>query len=130
MIHELLPWRTLTRTGVPPLKVCRRPIQAGEVTVPVGATLDPEVFPHQIRAERLRQFYEMRRLEPVNPPPDTRQYYRERQAQSEVENAVIEPITPVAAHIVAGGLPTVEVPVEEETARPRGPRWRRPVPRK
>lgn len=133
MIHELLPWRTLTRMGVPPLKVRRRPLAVGEVTVAVGAILDPELFPAQIRAQRLRQFYEQRRLEPATPVVGTRQYHCEQQA------ALVAPVVPVASRIVAEDLPAVEVPVEEsaddavkeeETARPKARRWRRPTPRR
>lgn len=128
IVRELIPWPQLTRTGIPALRVCRRPIEAGEVTVPVGATLNPEVFPPQIRAQRLRQFYEQRRLEPVHAPVGTRQYYRELQAREQAENAVIEPITPVAAHIVAEELPAVPVAEEATPERPKK-RWQRPRPR-
>lgn len=124
MIHQLVPWFQLTRTGIPPLKVARRPLVVGEVTIPVGATLDPEIFPLQIRTQRLRQFYEARRLEPVNPLPDSQQYYRERFLRLHGgQEAPIAPITPVASKIVAGSLPGVEVPVTEEPKRkPKGGR--------
>ena len=110
MIYELLPWRTLTRLAVPPLRVTRRDLTVGEVTFPVGATIDPEVFPLQIRKERLRQFYEQRRLEPVNAPPDSRQFYREQRAR--LQEAVIEPIQPVASQIVADLPSTPVAPVK------------------
>ena len=118
MIHQLIPWFQLTRTGIPAMKVARRPLTLGEVTVPVGAPLDPELIPLAIRKQRLRQFYEQRRLEPVDPLPTSQQYYRERFEQMHGgQEAVIEPITPVASQIVAGDLPTVDVPVVEETPR-------------
>ena len=126
MIHELIPWNTLTRFGtVPALKVARRPLVIGEVTISVGATFDSELLPPQIRRERLRQFYEMRRLELVDPPRDSRQYFREqlaRQQGLEVDFP-IEPITPAASKIVAD-LPAVEVPVESprRPAKPKGGR--------
>ena len=41
MIHALVPWRDLTSAGVPSLKVIRRPLEIGEVIVPVGETVDP-----------------------------------------------------------------------------------------
>jgi hypothetical protein len=112
MIHELLPWNTLTRfRTVPALKVARRPLVIGDVIVPVGETLDPELFPQAVRMQRLRQFYEMRLLELVDSPADSRQYYREQLARQQgLESAVpIEPVMPVASQIVAD-LPSVEVP--------------------
>lgn len=121
MIHELIPWNTLTRLGtIPALKVARRPLVVGEVTVPVGATLDPELFPPQIRRERLRQFYEMRRLELVNPPADSRQYYREQLARMQGQEAPIAPIQPVASRIVAD-LPSIEVTLMDDDG-PKGAR--------
>lgn len=121
MIHQLIPWFQLTRTGIPALKVTRRPLVVGEVTIAVGQTLDPEIFPLAIRQQRLRQFYEMRRLEPVDPGPDSQQYYRERfmRLHGGGQEAPIEPIMPVASQVVAGGLPAVEVPVAEEPHRPK-----------
>jgi hypothetical protein len=120
MIRNLIPWTELTRTGIPALKVCRRPMVLGEVTIAVGEALDPEVFPLQIRKQRLRQFYEARLLEPVNPLPTSLQFYRERQlARQEVP---IAPITPVATRIVAEDLPAVEVPVETDDAPKRRPK--------
>jgi hypothetical protein len=119
MIHQLTPWFQLIRTGIPALKVARLPLVVGEVTVPVGQTLDPELFPHQIRIQRLRQFYEARRLEPVDPLPDSQQFYRERfeRAHGGIQEAPVTPITPVASRVVAGSLPSVEVPVAEEPRR-------------
>ena len=146
MIRELIPWTQLTRTGIPPLKVARRPLQLGEVSIPVGEAFNPELFPLQIRAERLRQFYEMRRLEPVNPPVDTRQFYREMRAAQHAQSGAAElvaPIVPVASHIVADRdelpadeLPTVEVPIAELPEAPdietpfKKHRWQRGRPRK
>lgn len=118
-IRQLIPWRVLTRTGaIPPFKVARRDLVLGEVTIPVGVTLDPELIPPHIRRERLRQFYEMRRLELVNPPKNAQQYYRDQLAQAvgHIEEP-IAPVTPVASRIVAD-LPSVDVPVEPEE-RPR-----------
>jgi hypothetical protein len=109
MIRDLIPWNTLTRTGIPPLKVSRRDLVLGEVIVPVGETLDPELLPMQIRRERLRQFYEQRRLEPVNPPADSRQFFREQLARAQGQEVPITPLQPVASQIVAD-LPAVEVP--------------------
>ena len=131
MIHELVPWNVLTRTGIPALKVARRPMKLGEATVQVGETLDPELFPLQIRKERLRQFYEARLLEPVNPPVNSRQFYREQRAAQRGDPTTLaeifrkeeelKPITPVASHIVAGDLPSIEVPVEPDDT-PQGKR--------
>jgi hypothetical protein len=122
MIHELIPWNTLTRFGVPALKVARRPLVIGEVVIPVGEKFDPELFPPHIRRERLRQFYEMRRLELVNPPVDSRQYFREQLARAEGQEVPITPIQPVASRIVADvpvvDLPIIEVPLEESSRRP------------
>ena len=122
MIRELTPWTQLTRNGIPPLRVIRRPLVFTDRTVEIGEVVDPELFPAQIRRERLRQFYEMRRLEPVTPLPDSRQYYREREAAALAEQPVT-PITPVASRIVAS-LPEVEVPVETVRdrfkAKPKG----------
>jgi hypothetical protein len=116
LFRELTPWRDLTRTGIPALKVALRPLVLGEVTIPVGQTINPEVFPLQIRRERLRQFYEMRRLEPVEPLPNTRQYLREQKAREATAalavEPLVEPVVPVASRIVAD-LPQVDVPVEE-----------------
>jgi hypothetical protein len=111
----------LTREGVPALRVARRPLLVGEVTVPVGQTLDPELIPHPIRALRLRQFYEQRRLEPVNGPLTLRELYEQKRAAAAAQT--IEPVTPVASKIVAGDLPAV--PVAEEIPRPRPPKRRR-----
>jgi hypothetical protein len=113
MIHQLLPWRTLTRMGIPALKVARRPLVIGEVTIPVGTAFNPELFPLQIRAERLRQFYEARLLEPVDAPTDSRQFYREQLARAQGQEVPVAPIQPVASRIVAD-LPAVEVPVAED----------------
>ena len=113
MIRELLPWRTLTRMGIPALKVARRPLVIGEVTIPVGTAFNPELFPLQIRAERLRQFYEARLLEPVDAPTDSRQFYREQLARAQGQEVPVAPIQPVASRIVAD-LPAVEVPVAED----------------
>lgn len=124
MIHELLPWRTLTRSGaIPAMKVIRRDLVLGEVTIPVGQTLDPEVFPPNIRRERLRQFYEQRRLEPVDAPANSRQWYREQFARKRGEIAAdtVEPITPVASQVVAG-LPALEVPVEADEPKRKPPK--------
>lgn len=120
MTHALIPWRTLTRGGVPPLKVARLPLTVGEVTVPVGAQLDPELFPHQIRAERLRQFYEMRRLEPMEGSLTLREYYLKSLAKrsGQASGETIAPITPVASEIVAD-LPPVEAPVEQPKPKPQ-----------
>lgn len=112
MIHTLVPWRTLTRGAIPPLKVCRRDLVLGEIIVPVGETLDPELLPMQIRAQRLRQFYEMRLLEPVSPQPNAQQYYREQFVRAHGGAVPISPIQPVASRIVAD-LPAIEVPVAE-----------------
>ena len=118
MIHELIPWRTLTRFSIPPLKVARRPLEIGEVTIPVGATLDPELFPPNIRVLRLRQFYEQRRLEPLEGTKDSRQFYREQQAR--LRGEVIAPIQPVASQIVAS-LPTQRVPMASQgKPKPKG----------
>jgi hypothetical protein len=125
MIYELVPWRQLTRAGIPPLKVARRPLVVGEVSVGVGETFSPELFPLQIRAERLRQFYEQRRLEPVDPPPNSRQYYREvfdrvhghSGDPTILAEIPVTPVTPVATRIVAD-LPSVEVPVMPAKSRP------------
>ena len=124
MIHELVPWSQLTRTGIPALKVSRRAIMVGEITVQIGETLNPELFPPQIRMERLRQFYEARRLEPVDAPPNSQQLHRERFERMYSGQAPIAPITPVASRIVAGDLPSVDVPVTEEPSRrkPKGAR--------
>jgi hypothetical protein len=119
MIHDLIPWRTLTRTGIPALKVTRRQIVLGEVIVPVGETLDPELLPLQIRRERLRQFYEQRLLEPVSAPKDSRQFYREQLARAQGQEVPITPIQPVASQIVAD-LPAIEVEVEAAKRRPKG----------
>jgi hypothetical protein len=122
VIHQLVPWNQLTRGGVPALKVSRRPLVVGEVTVGVGEQLNPELFPLQVRGQRLRQFYEQRRLEPVDPLPNSQQYYRDRfERMYGSGEAPIAPITPVASQIVAG-LPVVDVPVEDETPkrRPKG----------
>jgi len=113
MIHQLLPWRTLTRMGIPALKVARRPLVIGEITIPVGTAFNPELFPLQIRAERLRQFYEARLLEPVDAPTDSRQFYREQLARAQGQEVPVAPIQPVASRIVAD-LPAVEVPVAED----------------
>jgi hypothetical protein len=121
MIHELMPWQQLIRTGIPALKVVRREITIGEVTVPVGQTLDPGLFPPHIRRERLRQFYEMRRLEPVDPLLNSRQFNRDRFDRLHGQEVPIAPITPVASQIVAEEFPSVEVPVGEEPRRkPKG----------
>jgi len=117
MIRNLTPWTLLTRNGVPPLKVARRALVVGGVTVEVGETLDPELFAPAIRRMRLRQFYEQRLLEPVDPQPNTRQYYRERFARMQGLEPPVAPITPVAACIVAD-LPAVEVG-EEDSPRPK-----------
>lgn len=122
MIRDLIPWSLLTRMdGIPPLKVARRPIVLGEVVIPVGATLDPELFPLQIRTERLRQFYEMRRLEPVDAPRGSRQFYREELARLQGREVPIAPIQPVASRIVAD-LPAVEVPPDRPKPKPKGVR--------
>lgn len=127
MIHALMPWNRLTRTGIPPLKVARRDLVLGEVIVPVGETLDPELFPMQIRALRLRQFYEQRRLEPVDPGLSSQQYYHEafermhpQQGAADTLAEIFRPVTPVASHIVAGDLPTIDVPIEADEPRPKG----------
>jgi hypothetical protein len=117
MIHQLVPWTRLTRTGIPALKVARRPLTVGGVIVQVGQALDPELFPLRIRAQRLRQFYEQRRLEPVDPGPTSQQYYRERFARMYGGELPVEPITPIASEIVAGGLPAVDVPVEDDAPK-------------
>jgi hypothetical protein len=123
VIHQLVPWFQLIRAGIPALKVARLPLVVGEVTVPVGQTLDPELFPHPIRLQRLRQFYEQRRLEPVDPLPDSQQYYRERfeRMHGGGQEAPIAPITPVASQIVAD-MPVVDVPVEDDAPKrkPKG----------
>jgi hypothetical protein len=133
MIHELIPWRTLTRTGIPPLKVSRRTLQVGEVVVGVGETLDPMIFPPGIRAERLRQFYDQRRLEPVNPPVDSRQYWREQRGRTRIPGleTPVDPVVPVASEIVASvlpvALPGLGIPVAEEARdldRPSEPQSR------
>lgn len=120
MIHELIPWRTLTRLGVPPMKVARRPLVMGEVTIPVGAVLNPEVLPERIRAERLRQFYEMRLLEPVDAPANSRQFYLEQLKRMHGQETPITPIQPVASQVVAD-LPAIEVPVVDPP-RPKPPK--------
>ena len=84
--------------GIPALKVTRRDLVLGEVIVPVGEVLDPELLPLQVRRQRLRQFYEQRRLEPVDAPADSLQFYRERALGMETP---IAPIQPVASQIVA-----------------------------
>ena len=115
MIRDLIPWSTLTRLGtIPAMRVIRRPLVVGEVTVPVGAIFDPELFPLQIRKLRLRQFYEQHRLEPVDAPADSRQFYREQLARTQGQEAPIAPITPVASRIIAD-LPAVEVPVDQKS---------------
>ena len=70
----------------------------GDHTLSVGAAVDPELFQPMIRIERLRQFYEQRRLEPFG-------------------QDLPAPIRPVASQIIAtheeADLPAVEIPVEE-----------------
>jgi hypothetical protein len=120
MIHELVPWTDLTRFGVPPMRVIRRSITIGVTTVEVGQQFDPDLLPASIRRLRLRQFYEQHRLEPVDPPPNSRQFRLRHHGLA--GTAVIEPITPVASHIVAElpadsptvDFPSVEIPVAEE----------------
>ncbi|HEY1898130.1 MAG TPA: hypothetical protein VGG62_17755 [Terracidiphilus sp.] len=131
MIHSLMPWHTLTRDGIPPLKVARRPFEIGEVTVPVGETLNPELFPLDIRGTRLRQFYEQRLLEPVDPQRTMQQYYREEfRRMHGGQEAVIEPIAPVASEIVAG-LPAVDAPeVPLQKSYPPMPKHTPPPPRR
>ena len=87
------------------MKVIRRPLVLGEVSVPVGQALDPELIPAQIRKTRLRQFYEQRLIEPVDAPTNSRQWYREQLArkQGAVTAETVEPVTPVASQIMAGG---------------------------
>lgn len=116
MIHELIPWRTLTRFSIPPLKVARRPLEIGEITIPVGATLDPELFPLNIRKERLRQFYEQRRLEPLEGTKGSRQYYRDQQAR--LRGEIVTPLAPVASQIVAS-LPATRVPIAAKQGKPK-----------
>jgi hypothetical protein len=124
MIRALIPWNVLTRDGIPALKVARRPFAVGEVgeaELPVGALFDPELFPPQIRKTRLRQFYEQRRLEPVDAPKDSRQFYLERQARLRGETLPIAPVTPVASRIVAD-LPSVPVAASQGRPKPKGAR--------
>jgi len=113
MIHQLLPWRTLTRMGIPALKVARRPLVIGEVTIPVGTAFNPELFPLQIRAERLRQFYEARLPGIGGRIYRFQQFYREQLARAQGQEVPVAPIQPVASRIVAD-LPAVEVPVAED----------------
>jgi hypothetical protein len=121
MIHQLMPWALLTRTGIPALKVARRAIEVGEVTVQVGETLNPELFPLNIRAQRLRQFYEMRRLEPVDPAINMQQYHRERfeRLHGGGMEVPVQPVMPVAARVVAEEFPTVDVPVDLDDLTPK-----------
>jgi hypothetical protein len=83
-----------------------------------------------VRRERLRQFYEQRRLEPVNPQPDSQQFYRERFERlhggglDPTVEVPVSPIQPVASRIVAGDapamdFPAVDVPVMEEPPKPK-----------
>jgi hypothetical protein len=118
--RDLIPWNDLTRLAIPPLKVARRPLVLGEVIVPVGETLDPELLTPDIRRARLRQFYEQRLLEPVNPPQNTRQFAREQYERMQGHEVPITPIQPVASQIVAD-LPAMDVPVLDDTKRkPKG----------
>lgn len=127
MIHELIPWRDLTRFGIPALKVALRPLVVdSEVTVNVGEVFNAELFPQKIRAERLRQFYEQRRLEPVDGPKTLRELREEqfRRRQGATIAETVEPVTPVASQIVAG-LPGVEVAVERPSRPKPKPKGRR-----
>ena len=120
MIRDLIPWSALTRLGIPPLKVSRRDLVLGEVIVPVGETFDPELLPMEIRRLRLRQFYEQRLLEPVDAPPDSRQFYIEQLARMQGHETPITPISPVASRIVAD-LPSIDVPdLDSPKRKPKG----------
>ena len=108
MIRALIPWRLLTKYGIPPLKVARRPLEVGEVVVPVGEAFDPELFPLGLRNQRLRQYYEQHRLEPVNAVEPRKFYLDQRLRHGQGMEAPITPVTPVASRIVAD-LPAVPV---------------------
>ena len=134
MIHSLLPWSSLTRFGTPEFEVAGRPIRVGEVEFPVGAAFPASVLPNRVR---LRQLYEQRRIQPVDPPPNTRQFLakiREKQGNAaealtagvDVQRDTIQATIGVAKPSCASVQPTspisVGVPVPEEPNRTGGVR--------
>ncbi len=77
-IRDLIPWSQLTRNGVPDqFRIIRRPLTVGEVTFPVGTTVDSVgLFLPAVARLRLRQFYQQRLIEPVSAPKGSRQAHR------------------------------------------------------
>lgn len=64
---HLLPWTELARFGVPVFRVSLRPIFYNGEVIPVGTVLTPEVSQALLsNTTRLRQYYEQRRIVPVD----------------------------------------------------------------
>ena len=77
MLHSLIPWSQLTRTGIPVFRAVRRDIVTGGRIVVVGEEVPADLFSSR---HRMRQLYEQRLIEPTTVPPGSRQLMRERMA--------------------------------------------------
>ena len=117
MLRDLIPWTQLTRLSIPDMQVARRPLTVGEVTLQVGEAVDPSIFRAEVRKARLRQFYNMRLLEPIIAPKGSRQAHRTPTPVSPTQS----PVPPQSSHPVpalssplsskSAVIPSVEVPI-------------------
>jgi hypothetical protein len=64
----LYPWTLLTREGIPPMQVIRRPLRTGfGEPLPLGAAYPPPDPKNFGEIRRTRTYYQMRRIAPVKP---------------------------------------------------------------
>jgi hypothetical protein len=136
MLSRLKPWPQLTRHGIPAMRVSRRSltvtVDGHSLTLKVGDTFDPTVFPLSVRRTRLRQYYESRLLAPViDDAYDARTARERRHSQPSFPPAPIgdeggrDQVPPAsvastpASDInvnIAGVLPSLSIPVAESAS--------------
>ena len=121
MIHSLISWPQLTRTGTPQFRVCRRALTMSGREFAIGTSLPVDAVHNR---SRLRQLYEQRRIEPVIAPPNSKQAHRPPttlsapavSALARVEGAVptsgSTPPTPVSKSVPAAPVPVSDLPFE------------------
>jgi hypothetical protein len=117
LVKSLMPWPQLTRNGIPEFRVIRRPLTLSGRVFEVGETVP---FKCVTNRHRLRQFYQQRLVEPVNLPPGTKQAalkaFAEKQARAQQPAPAPVAVSSAAAPVPVSVIPSVEVPVAQESA--------------
>jgi hypothetical protein len=111
---NLIPWRQLTRNGVPEMVVARRPMSLHGSIYQPGHPVSPQDFVNRVR---MRQLYEQRLLEPLHAPRGSVQEARDRM---QVKRQQRQPVQAPAVAVQSPMDPlldlVVSTPVPQATA--------------